>query len=108
MTDSTKRSLRTAYQTLIAAITTIPLLIATLTTLLPEGNDLAITLASIVAGIAVVSKVINALEDHGLIPAWLKGDTTVPEPAPVEPEPGPEVAPGDELEFPEDPAVASE
>lgn len=104
MSDSTRRSLRTAYQALIAAITTIPLLIAALSAIAPEGSDIAVVLASVVAGLAIVTKVVNALEDAGLIPAWLKGETKAPEPAPApEPEPAPEPAPED---FPEDPAAS--
>lgn len=90
MNDSTRRSLRTAYQALIAAITTIPLLIAGLSAIAPEGSDLAVAFASIVAGVAIVTKVLNALEDAKLIPAWLKGESKAPE---LEPEPAPEPEP---------------
>lgn len=102
MSDSTRRALRTAYQALIAAVTTIPVILALLSQVLPADStaSLATYIVAITAGVAAVSKLLNALEDAGLIPAWLKGDTaitdqtssdgtpsitTLPEPTPVEP-----------------------
>lgn len=84
MTDSTRRALRTAYQAVLAFVVAAPLVVAAVSAGAP---DLAATLGSYLVAIAAVSKVLNALEDAGVIPAWLKGDTTAP--APVEPAPAP-------------------
>lgn len=85
MTDSTRRALRTAYQTIVALLSTIPILLGMASELLPADSPLGAKVAaaavSILAGIAVVTKVLNALEDAGILPAWLKGDTTIPAPA---------------------------
>lgn len=80
MSDSTRRALRTAYQAIIAAVTTIPVILALLTQVLPADSaaSLAAYVVAITAGVAAVSKILNALEDAGLIPAWLKGDATPP------------------------------
>lgn len=72
MKTSTKRTLRTIYQGVIALVTTVPAIIA----VLPDGLPFEAKLASVVAGIAVVTKVLNVLEDKGLIPAWLKDEPT--------------------------------
>lgn len=72
MTDSTRRALRTGYQTLIAALAAIGVLasfIPQIQATFPEIAALAVTVAG---GAVAVSKVINALEDAGVIPAWLK------------------------------------
>lgn len=95
MSDSTRRSLRTAYQAILALVTVIPLLIAGLSAIAPEGSDLAIAFAAIVGGLAVVTKVLNALEDAGLIPAWLKAKAEEVKPVEIEPE-----VPEDELPVP--------
>lgn len=97
MSDSTRRSLRTAYQTLIAALTTIPAIAAILLQIVPadSGAELAALVASVVAGVAVVTKVLNVLEDAGLIPAWLKAKAEEVPPVTVEPE-----VPEDELPVP--------
>jgi hypothetical protein len=76
MTESTRRALRTLYQGLIAVVVTIPLL-AGVAAALPEefpykGRIVAILL-TLAAVTAAVSKVLNELEDRGLVPAWLKG-----------------------------------
>lgn len=84
MTDSTRRALRTAYQVVLALVTTIPIIVTLLLTVIPADSDLAVKVGaialSIAGGSALVTKVLNQLEDAGLIPAWLKGDTTVPAP----------------------------
>jgi len=81
MNDSTRRSLRTLYQGIVALLTIVPVLLSIVLPLLPPGTDLTVKVgaiaASVLAGLAVVTKVINALEDRGLIPAWLKGDTPI-------------------------------
>lgn len=73
LSSSTRRSLRTLFQSVLAMITAVPGFLA----LLPSGTPLAVKAATIVAALAVVSKVVNLLEDDGLIPAWLKGSAVV-------------------------------
>lgn len=68
MNDSTRRALRTAYQFLVACIGIVPVLM----TVVPASSPLAARLAVVLGFLAAVTKVINALEDRGLIPAWLK------------------------------------
>lgn len=68
ISPSTKRSIRTLYQGAIALLTVVPAFVA----LLPSDSPLAVQLSAVVVGIAAVSKVINKLEDAGLIPAWFK------------------------------------
>jgi hypothetical protein len=70
--DSTKRSLRTLVQGIIAAAVAAPAIFALLPT--TDANVLKIE-ASVVAGAAIVSKLYNLLEERGLLPAWLKGDS---------------------------------
>lgn len=69
MTDSTKRALRTVYQSILAAVVVVPLLATAL-----EGTPLAAKLAVVLTVIGLVSKVVNVLEDSGLIPSWLKNN----------------------------------
>jgi hypothetical protein len=68
LSPSTKRALRTIYQGVVALVTVVPLVVA----VLPSDSPLAVQLASVVAAVGVVSKVINVLEDNGYLPAWLK------------------------------------
>lgn len=88
MNDSTRRALRTAYQVLIAAVTVIPALAAILFEVIPAGSPIGAkavaVIAAVVAGAAVVTKVLNRLEDAHLFPAWLKAGTLTP--APVTPD----------------------
>ncbi|MCC7045038.1 MAG: hypothetical protein IT183_14330 [Acidobacteria bacterium] len=80
MNDSTRRTIRTAYQTTVALLTAVPVLLVIVLGALPEGSDLAVQVgaifASIVAGVAAVTKILTVLEDRGIIPAWLKADPT--------------------------------
>jgi hypothetical protein len=66
MNPSTKRALRTGYQAVIALIVIIPVLLTAL--------PVAAQVTAVVGAVAAVAKVLNALEDAGLIPAWLKAD----------------------------------
>lgn len=68
LSPSTKRALRTVYQGVVALVTLVPLVVA----VLPSDSPLAVQLAAAVGAVAVVSKVINVLEDNGFLPAWLK------------------------------------
>ena len=75
MQDATKRSIRTGYQVTLGLIAVSPVLLS--------GVNDGAKAASIIGAVALVAKVLNALEDAGLVPAWLKGDKTVPAPAEV-------------------------
>lgn len=68
MTESNRRALRTTYQIIVALVTGIPLMLIGL------PPDMATSTAAILIGAwtATVAKLINSLEDAGLIPAWLK------------------------------------
>jgi hypothetical protein len=69
LSDSTRRSLRTLYQGLLSLLVAVPLI----SLYVPTGaSRLAVIAASVVAAAAVITKIINALEDKGLIPAFLK------------------------------------
>lgn len=72
MKNSTKHALRTAFQTVVGLLVSAPLLLANV----PDAGKAS----AIVAAVGLVSKVINALEDHGIIPAWLytKSDSSDP------------------------------
>lgn len=80
MNDSTRRTIRTVYQTAVALLTTVPVLLVIVLDALPEGSDIKVRVAaiaaSILAGVAAVTKILTALEDRGIIPAWLKADPT--------------------------------
>lgn len=68
MTESTKRVLRTGYQIVAALIVAVPLILFAL----PADVAAAPIAVAVGVWIGVVSKVINSLEDAGIIPAWLK------------------------------------
>lgn len=84
LNDSTRRALRTAYQYIVALVGIVP----TLVLLVPTGSPLAAKLAIVLGYVAIATKVLNSLEDKGLIPAWLKapaseGANPVPDDLPV-------------------------
>lgn len=87
MNDSTRRTIRTVYQTTVALLTTIPVILLVVLDALPEGSDLRVKVAaiaaSILAGIAAVTKILTALEDRGIIPPWLKAQPAGEHEAPV-------------------------
>jgi hypothetical protein len=67
--ESTKKFFRTLYQGILALIVVVPTLVA----LLPTSAGRIATIGAAVAGaVAVAAKVVNALEDKGAIPAWLR------------------------------------
>lgn len=70
MTPSTKRALRTGYQLLVALITAVPVIVL----VLPGELATEAVVVAFAAWVAVVTKAHNALEDAGLIPAWLKDE----------------------------------
>jgi hypothetical protein len=73
--DSTRRALRTALHTLVAAAPVILVVVPALH--LPPG-PLAAVGGALVTAAGLVSKAVNVLEDRGLLPAWLKGSSPLP------------------------------
>lgn len=67
LSPSTKRTLRSTFHALLAALAVLPLLASSVAA--PEKG------AAVVAAVAIVTKVVNALEDAGVIPSWLKDDS---------------------------------
>lgn len=76
MSQSTKRIVRTAYQIVVALITIAPVLVTLL-----SGTPVAAQVGIFAAWVAAVAAIINKLEDAGLIPAWLKDETSADEAA---------------------------
>lgn len=75
LTESTKKALRTAYQAVLALIVIIPVIVGVMPN---QAGPIATVALSLVAAVGFATKVINALEDRGMIPAWLRQvDTTV-------------------------------
>lgn len=65
---SYRRVVRTVYQIIVALVTYIPLVFVALPIEL-TNTEIALTLG---AWVAVITQVINSLEDAGAIPSWLK------------------------------------
>lgn len=70
MSESTKRVLRTGYQIVAALVVAVPLILLGL----PEDVAAAPVAVAVGVWIAAVAKIINSLEDAGVIPAWLKDE----------------------------------
>lgn len=70
MKPSTKRTIRTIYQNVIAIATFVPVAAA----MLPDELSSSTLLATYAVWLTAVVKIINAAEDTGLLPAWLKTD----------------------------------
>lgn len=66
MKDSTRRALRSALHTVIALAASAPALLADL----PDS----VKGASIIGAVTFVSKLVNVLEDRGILPALGKSD----------------------------------
>lgn len=64
LSPSTKRAIRTGYQVVLALVVIVPVLASTL--------PVTAQVTSIVVAVATVAKVLNALEDARIVPAWLK------------------------------------
>lgn len=91
--DSTLRALRTLYQGFVALAVVAPLLV----TVAPVGTPLAVAAASMVAAVALVTKVLNALEAAGIkLPLYPAAQLPTSE-APADPAPAelPEVPTSD-------------
>lgn len=67
MKDATRRTLRTAYQVVVAVITFVPVILPLLPIEL-STNEAILTFG---VWVAIVTRTHNALEDAGLIPDWL-------------------------------------
>lgn len=81
ISDSTARGLRTAYQAAVGLIGMVPALItifALLPTNTPGYAQIGAIVANVVVWTGIASKVINALEDRGVIPAPWKQTTSEP------------------------------
>ena len=75
MTDSTRRVVRTVYQILVALVVAIPVIIG----VLPPDMAASTYVIAFAAWTAVVARVMNTLEDAGLLPRWLKDEPGVDE-----------------------------
>lgn len=71
MTESTRRVIRTAYQIVAAILLAAPIIIG----VLPEDVSNEALIVGFGAWVATVARIINTLEDHGYIPAWLKDES---------------------------------
>lgn len=82
MKDSTRRAIRTGYQTLIAAIPVFLIIAVWMQDLFPSDTPLSkIALAvsgGMVAFATAVTKLVNSLEAAGKLPAWLKAPAATP------------------------------
>lgn len=72
--ESTKRAIRTAFHLIVGVVTAIPVVVAIITANLSVGAEVTAILGTVVATSVTVSKILNALEEMGLIPAWLRDD----------------------------------
>lgn len=71
MTESNRRTIRTALQIIAALIVAVPVIILTL----PADVQATPVVVGVGVWVGVVTKVWTALEDAGIIPAILRGDT---------------------------------
>lgn len=96
MKDSTRRALRTAYQAIIAAVPVVLIVALWLKDVFPADSPTTkITLAvsgGMIAVTTAVTKLLNALEAAGKIPAWLK------QPAATSANPDPEAPPTNDVQ----------
>lgn len=99
MKDSTRRAVRTLYQGGIAAVGVLGLAVPVVQANIPAGDKgvvwkwLGTACVALVAVTALVSKVVNALEAAGKIPAWLKQPPATPTDPDPEDTPGRHAAP---------------
>lgn len=84
MKDSTRRALRTLYQGILGALAVLAIAVPIVQANIPDAETgvvwkwLSIACGATVAVTAVVTKVVNALEAAGKIPAWLKQPAATP------------------------------
>lgn len=69
MNEGTRRTVRTIYQIVVALVFAVPVILVAL----PTDVSTSAVVVAFAAWVAIITKVINTLEDAGLIPAWLKG-----------------------------------
>lgn len=72
MNESTKRTLRTIEQIVVALIVAVPVIVFAL----PANIQAEPVVVGTLAWVAIVTKVMTALEDAGLIPAWLRDEAS--------------------------------
>lgn len=94
MQDKHRRTLRTAFQTLIAVAAMIPVLVPAFGL---SAGPLAAAGAVIVAAATLVTRLVNEPAVENLLPEWLKATPTATQPAadpvvPVAVDPAPEPA----------------
>jgi hypothetical protein len=80
MTDSARRALRTGWQVLVTAMIALPFLLQALGAFEATFPQIAGLSAALASAAAAVSRGLNALEDAGMIPAWLTGGRKIPAP----------------------------
>lgn len=68
MKESTRRTLRTVAQMLVALLFAIPVIVFAL----PADVQAEPVVAGVLAWVVIVTKVLTTLEDAGIIPAWLR------------------------------------
>lgn len=68
MNESTRRTLRTIAQMLVALLFAVPVIVFAL----PADVQAEPVVAGVLAWVVIVTKVLTALEDAGIIPAWLR------------------------------------
>lgn len=81
LSDSTARGLRTAYQAVVGLIGLAPTLIAVFAVIpqdTPGYTQLVVVMANVVLWTGIASKIVNVLEDRGVIPAPWKQVTEEP------------------------------
>lgn len=80
-TESSKRTWRTVYQSIVGLLTTVPVLVAIVLAALPSDAAWAAKVAAVAAatvtGLAGATKVITTLEAVGAIPTWLTTGETL-------------------------------
>ena len=70
MSDSTRRVIRTVYQIAVALLVAVPVILG----VLPPDMAASTAVIAFAAWTAIVARVMNALEDAGLLPRWLKDE----------------------------------
>lgn len=82
LAESTKRTLRTIYQGIVAFLASAATVLPVVMNMLPTNASWASTVAAVGAGVlavlVIVTKILTALEDRGLIPGWLRTKDPVP------------------------------
>lgn len=78
LSDSSARGLRTGYQAFVGLLGLVPTLIACFAVIpqdTPGYAQLVVIMANVVVWTGIASKILNVLEDSGVIPAPWKQET---------------------------------